>query len=100
MDVKYCIMQWSNGQGGKFKFQLTFPPNYPFNPPIFKFIIPVYHPNVDDQGAICLSLLKDGEWKPSTRIVAILEGIMGLLVNPNPDDPLVASIAETYQNNR
>jgi len=25
---------------------------------------------------------------------------MGLLVTPNPDDPLVASIAETYQNNR
>ena len=25
---------------------------------------------------------------------------MGLLVNPNPDDPLVASIAETYQNDR
>lgn len=25
---------------------------------------------------------------------------MGLLINPNPDDPLVASIAETYQNNR
>jgi hypothetical protein len=25
---------------------------------------------------------------------------MGLLVTPNPDDPLVVSIAETYQNNR
>jgi ubiquitin-protein ligase len=25
---------------------------------------------------------------------------MGLLVTPNPDDPLVASIAEMYQNNR
>jgi ubiquitin-protein ligase len=25
---------------------------------------------------------------------------MGLLITPNPDDPLVASIAEMYQKNR
>jgi ubiquitin-protein ligase len=94
-----CISE-SNIQGGKFKISLTFPTNYPFTPPLFKFLTPLYHPNVDDQGSVCLSLLKDGEWKPSTRIAAILEGIMGLLVTPNPDDPLVVSIAETYQNNR
>lgn len=80
--------------------ELTFPVNYPFTPPKFKFLTPIYHPNIDDQGAICLSLLKDGEWKPSTRVTSILEGIVGLLVTPNPDDPLVASIAEAYQNNR
>jgi ubiquitin-conjugating enzyme E2 D/E len=87
-------------QGGKFNFQLTFPITYPFTPPRFKFLTTIYHPNIDDQGAICLSLLKEGEWKPSTRVVSILEGIMGLLITPNPDDPLVASIAEIYQNNR
>jgi ubiquitin-conjugating enzyme E2 D/E len=87
-------------QGGKFKIELVFPPTYPFTPPKFKFITPIYHPNIDDQGAVCLSLLKDGEWKPSTRVVAVLEGIIGLLITPNPDDPLVASIAETFQNNR
>src|SRR5271170_1917142 len=80
--------------------ELSFPVNYPFTPPRFKFLTPIYHPNIDDQGAICLSLLKDGEWKPSTRVVSIIEGIIGLLITPNPDDPLVASIAETYQNNR
>jgi ubiquitin-protein ligase len=32
--------------------------------------------------------------------LSILEAVLGLLVTPNPDDPLVASIAETYQNNR
>ena len=87
-------------KGGKFKIELTFPVTYPFTPPKFKFLTPIYHPNIDDQGAICLSLLKDGEWKPSTRVASVLEGIVGLLVTPNPDDPLVASIAETYQNNR
>ena len=79
---------------------MAFPVNYPFTPPKFKFVTPIYHPNIDDQGAICLSILKDGEWKPSTRVVSILEGILGLLVTPNPDDPLVASIAETYTSNR
>ena len=87
-------------QGGKFNITLSFPQDYPFTPPAFKFLTPIYHPNVDDQGAICLSLLKEAEWKPSTRVTAILEGVLGLLVTPNPDDPLVASIAETYINNR
>jgi len=87
-------------EGGKFKVELVFPISYPFTPPKFKFITPIYHPNIDDQGAVCLSLLKEGEWKPSTRVVTVLEGIIGLLIAPNPDDPLVASIAETFQNNR
>jgi len=87
-------------QGGKFKIELVFPVTYPFTPPKFKFVTPIYHPNIDDQGAVCLSLLKQGEWKPSTRVASVLEGIIGLLITPNPDDPLVASIAETFQNNR
>jgi hypothetical protein len=103
LPTRYSVFssrQFLTAKGGKFKMELTFPVNYPFTPPKFKFLTPIYHPNIDDQGAVCLSLLKDGEWKPSTRVASILEGIVGLLVTPNPDDPLVASIAETYQNNR
>ena len=94
------IFDLTGVQGGRFEISLTFPHDYPFTPPAFKFLTPIYHPNVDDQGAICLSLLKDSEWKPATRVVSILEGVLSLLVTPNPDDPLVASIADTYINNR
>ena len=33
-------------------------PRYPFEPPCFKFVTPIYHPNIDTAGRICLDLLK------------------------------------------
>jgi len=28
----------------------------------------VYHPNIDEEGAICIALLKNDQWKPATPI--------------------------------
>ena len=44
--------------GLKYKLSLTFPSRYPYTAPIVKFITPCYHPNVDNQGNICLDILK------------------------------------------
>jgi ubiquitin-conjugating enzyme E2 D len=79
---------------------LSFPYDFPFSPPVFKFRTPIYHPNIDDKGEICLGILKQGAWKPATRLPTILDAIIGLLVTPNPDDPLVASIADVFTNDR
>jgi ubiquitin-protein ligase len=39
----------------KFKFYFIFnEADYPFKPPTLKFITPIYHPNVDEKGSICL----------------------------------------------
>lgn len=36
---------------------------YPFEPPKVRFVTPVYHPNIDAQGLICLDILKvGGRW--------------------------------------
>jgi hypothetical protein len=31
---------------------------YPFEPPKVRFVTPVYHPNIDERGRICLDTLK------------------------------------------
>lgn len=47
-----------------------------------------------------MGLLKSEAWKPSTKIEQILRALVQLLQEPNPDDALVASIAEVYNQDR
>ncbi|CAG8441828.1 6482_t:CDS:2 [Ambispora leptoticha] len=81
-------------KGGIFRLKIEFSTDYPFKPPSIKFITRIYHPNIDEDGSICVNLLKSDVWKPATKIAQVLESIAYLLENPNPDDALVASIAE------
>lgn len=88
---------------GLFKLEIAVPDRYPFEPPMFKFITKVYHPNIDVEGRICLDLLKmppNGSWKPTVGLANVLVAIQVLLQSPNPDDPLMADIGEEYRNNK
>ncbi|CDZ97215.1 ubiquitin-conjugating enzyme [Phaffia rhodozyma] len=87
-------------QSGVFDLNVSFPPDYPFKAPLIKFTTRIYHPNVDDEGNICVGLLKQDAWKPATKMATVLLSIYNLLSEPNPDDPLVASVAELYKTNR
>ncbi|KAL7410641.1 putative UBC5-E2 ubiquitin-conjugating enzyme [Mrakia frigida] len=87
-------------KGGTFKLSITFPPEYPFKAPIIKFMTKIYHPNVDDEGNICVGLLKADAWKPAVKMSQVLMSIYNLLSEPNPDDPLVSTIAEQFRTDR
>ncbi|KAI1752633.1 ubiquitin-conjugating enzyme [Xylaria castorea] len=88
--------------GGSYDVTVTLPPDYPFRAPQVNFATRIYHPNItnDAQGNICLGLLKPENWKPASRVRAVLDAVRQLLVEPNPDDPLEARIADEYRNNR
>ena len=49
---------------------------------------------------MCLGMLRDSEWKPSTKMGAVLEFIRHLLNEPDPDDAVEAKIADQLKQDR
>eukprot|EP00960_Hanusia_phi_P025236 741327-Hanusia_phi.AAC.2 len=75
--------------------QLQVPDRYPFEPPKVRFITPIYHPNIDTGGRICLDILNmppKGQWKPALNLSTVLTSIQLLVSDPNPDDGLMPEI--------
>jgi ubiquitin-conjugating enzyme E2 T len=92
--------QESPYQEGLYTLSLDIPDRYPFEPPRVRFLTPIYHPNIDSEGRICLDTLKmqpHGSWSPSVNINTLLLTIRVLMSNPNADDGLVPDITEEYK---
>ena len=87
-------------EGGLFELRLKIGDRYPFEPPKVRFLTPLYHPNVDQAGRICLDLLKmppSGSWKPALNLSSLLTSLRVLLGEANPDDGLIPEISVRVQ---
>lgn len=85
--------------GGIFNLDIHLTDEYPYKAPNIKFKTPVFHPNIDKKGNICLDLLKNN-WSPALTITKLLLSICSLLTDPNPNDPLVPEVAFIYKTNK
>ena len=77
--------------GGTFCFDVRFPDNYPFVPPVFNYLTndgrTRFNPNLYKNGKVCLSLLNTwaGEqWSGVQSLMSILQSIQTAVLNETP----------------
>jgi ubiquitin-conjugating enzyme E2 S len=73
--------------GGLFRVKVILCKGFPAQPPKAYFITKIFHPNVANNGEICVNTLKK-DWKPELGIKHILLTIKCLLIVPNPESAL------------
>ena len=85
-------------ENGFFLFEMTYPKDYPFKPPKFKFITKIFHPNISEiNGLVCVDILMD-QWPVAlNNPVQIILSIQSLLDDPNPELFLNETAAKLYR---
>jgi len=73
--------------GGYFRVKFKFTEEFPAAPPKCWFATKIFHPNVGDNGEICVNTLKK-DWKSTYGIGHILVTVKCLLIYPNPESAL------------
>lgn len=90
-------------EGGVFDVKVIIPIEYPFRPPVVTFSTPIYHPNIkssgEEAGKMCADLISNG-WAPTCNIRYVIETVIQILKEPNPESALEPEIAQLFITNR
>ncbi|KAA0147280.1 hypothetical protein FNF27_07016 [Cafeteria roenbergensis] len=86
-------------KSASFQFDVNVPKAYPHEPPKVRCTTPIYHPNIDWEGAVCLNILRK-DWKPVLDLNAVVYGLIMLFYEPNANDPLNHDVADEMRSNK
>ncbi|KAH0557381.1 ubiquitin-conjugating enzyme E2 G1 [Cotesia glomerata] len=96
-------------EGGFFKAHLQFPKEYPLRPPRMKFITEIWHPNIEKNGDVCISILHEPgddkwgyekaseRWLPVHTVETILISVISMLADPNDESPANVDAAKEWR---
>lgn len=91
---------------------MGFTDKYPYAPPAFKFLHPIYHPNIYPDGKVCISILhaagddeQSGElacerWSSIQSVESVLRSILLLLDDPEITSPANVDASVMYRDDR
>jgi ubiquitin-protein ligase len=98
-------------EGGIYHGTIKFPATYPAQPPEVKFVTKMFHPNVHEDGKVCISILHEGNdvtgyehelerWRPIQNVRTIFLSIISLLNDPNPESAANIDAAKLLRDDR
>ena len=80
-------------EDGSYRLSITFPDNYPYDPPKIRFMTRIYHAHITTENDIELNIMKN-HWSPHFKLTTILCSIVECMsIGHNQDNPMVPSIA-------
>jgi len=97
-------------EGGYFKAKMKFPETYPMDPPSMVMTQPMWHPNIYEDGRLCISILHppgddamSGElaserWNPTQSVTTVLLSVISMLSEPNISSPANVDASVMYRN--
>lgn len=101
---------------GAFKARISFPKDYPHNPPKMVFTTPIWHPNIywdgTRAGEVCISILHPPgddrwgyesaveRWSPVQSVEKILLSVISMLSEPNTESPANIEAGKMWRNDR
>ncbi len=106
------LLLGSCSEGGFFRARMKFPKDYPEMPPDLRFVSPFWHPNVYEDGRVCISILhKPGDdeygyesaserWLPVHTVESILVSVISMITSPNLESPANVEAAKEYRDDR
>lgn len=98
-------------ENGLWKATLTFPKDYPLNPPAMKFVSPIFHPNVYRDGNVCISTLQTAHrsnsneaatenWRPILGVEQAILSVVSIFTDPNCDSPANSDASALWRTDR
>ncbi|CAM9281924.1 unnamed protein product [Heterosigma akashiwo] len=98
-------------EGGFFQARLNFPSDFPNMPPEMTFISEMWHPNVYEDGKVCISILHppgedkfndqetaEERWRPILGVESIIISVISMLSDPNDESPANIDAAVMFRN--
>ena len=82
------------------KVQVKIPATYPFTAPEVRFLTSMYHMSVTDEGLACIPALQAGNWKPCHNLNTLIESLVKVITNFEPEAPVRPEIAEQYSKDK
>ncbi len=99
-------------EGGVFAARFSFPKDYPLSPPKMKFTSRIFHPNVYENGEVCISILHPPgddpnmyessaeRWSPVQSVEKILLSVVSMLAEPNAESPANIEAAKMWRTDK
>lgn len=96
-------------EGGFFKCALNFPREYPLKPPELRVVSDIWHPNIEKNGKVCISILHEPgddrygyekaneRWLPIHTVETILISVISMLADPNDESPANVDAAKEWR---